>query len=266
MGKMNPLFLADWREVVFIHFRMDPRELQKQVPFELDLFDGKAYLSLVAFRQMRLRPATGGRLGEVLSQPLSDHEFLNLRTYVRVGHTRGIYFISEWIPNRLASLIGPAMYGLPYRLGKLRYFCDAKSGVARGTVSAGKLGAAYEGTADASAEWGSANPGSLDEFLVERYSAFTQYHGVTRRFDIQHEPWRIRRMNVSMIRTGLLQASVTGLIDEKPALAHLSAGLMDVRIGYPEKQTSPPPSGKLWQRRERGAEQVCPRPMSIPPT
>jgi len=33
--------------------------------------------------------------------------------------TRGIFFIAEWIPNRLAVLIGPRMYGLPYRLGRL---------------------------------------------------------------------------------------------------------------------------------------------------
>ena len=33
-------------------------------------------------------------------------------------------------------------------------------------------------------------PGSLDEFLLERYTAFTQFGKCRRFFRIWHEPWR----------------------------------------------------------------------------
>src|SRR3954466_5107482 len=119
MTRLRPMFVADWTGVVFIHFRIDPRFLAPIVPFQLDTIDGDAYFSLVAFTQRRLRPSVGGRVAAWLSAPLAEHEFLNLRAYVRVNGERAIYFISEWIPNRLAALIGPRTYGLPYRLGAL---------------------------------------------------------------------------------------------------------------------------------------------------
>src|SRR5213079_2093177 len=87
----------------------------------LDLLDGEAFVSLVAFTQRRLRPSLGGRIAAWLSSPLASHEFFNVRTYVRHRDDRGIFFLAEWIPNRLAVLIGPRTYGLPYRLGRLRY-------------------------------------------------------------------------------------------------------------------------------------------------
>src|SRR4051812_33852954 len=123
----RPLFHADWLDAVFLHYRLSAAPLQSFVPLELDTFEGDAYVSLVAFTQSRLRPTIGGRFTAMLSKPLARHGFFNVRTYVRsrdtgeTRETRGIFFIAEWIPNRLAVLIGPRMYGLPYRLGRLRY-------------------------------------------------------------------------------------------------------------------------------------------------
>src|SRR4051812_9887848 len=117
------LFVADWLDAIFIHFAVDPSALASQVPpqLELDVRDGCAYVSVVAFTQRNLRPTVGGALAAWLATPLATHEFLNVRTYVRHGNTRGILFLAEWIPNRLAALIGPRTYGLPYRLGQLCY-------------------------------------------------------------------------------------------------------------------------------------------------
>src|SRR3982751_4891898 len=115
------LFVADWVDAMFVHFAIDQSKLQPMVPLPLDCLDGQAYVSLVAFTQRNLRPRVGGALAAWLATPLASHEFLNVRTYVRLGRTRGIFFLAEWIPNRLAVLIGPRTYGLPYRLGRLRY-------------------------------------------------------------------------------------------------------------------------------------------------
>jgi uncharacterized protein YqjF (DUF2071 family) len=117
-----PLFHCSWDRAVFLHYRVEPRFLQRQVPFELDLFDGQAYVSLVSFtlRNMRLsHPHL-----KFITQPLHTHAFLNVRTYVRVRHLRGIYFLAEWLNNRLATMLGPMLYGLPYRFGRLTYFAQ----------------------------------------------------------------------------------------------------------------------------------------------
>jgi len=117
----EPLLYADWLRPVFMHYEVDAERLQPYVPFELDLRDGKAYVSLVAFSIRGLRPAWGGRWTSWMLSPIATHELLNVRTYVRHGNEPGIYFVSEWIPNRLSVLLGPRTFGLPYRLGRLEY-------------------------------------------------------------------------------------------------------------------------------------------------
>src|SRR3954454_24001483 len=81
-----PLFRANWLRTVFIHFAVEPARLQPLVPFELDLFEGEAYVSLVAFslERMRLGPLPES-LCKWLLRAVSPCRFLNVRTYVREG-------------------------------------------------------------------------------------------------------------------------------------------------------------------------------------
>ncbi len=50
------MFTANWTNVLFTHFAVDPAALQPSIPYELDTRNGLAYFSLVAFTQGRLRP------------------------------------------------------------------------------------------------------------------------------------------------------------------------------------------------------------------
>src|SRR5947207_4821687 len=117
----EPFLFSDWDRALFIHFEVNAAALQADVPFRLDLYEGKAYVSLVAFTMRRLRPRLGGRLAQWCFKPIATHELLNLRTYVRSRSEAGIYFLAEWIPNRLSAFLGPRTFGLPYRLGRLDY-------------------------------------------------------------------------------------------------------------------------------------------------
>jgi uncharacterized protein YqjF (DUF2071 family) len=241
-ARFRPMFVADWVDAIFIHYAVAPGLLGPHVPFELDTRDGVAYVSLVAFTQRGLRPSIGGRLAAVLSTPLACHEFLNVRTYVRDARTgeRGIYFMAEWIPNRLAALIGPPVYGLPYRVGRLRYRRDLAAGTLGGVVAARGGQVAFEGRFDSANSFGEARDGSLDAFLVERYTAWTHRHGVARRFRIRHAPWPQARAEVSVLRSDLLAGLAGGtLVDAQPSLAHVSPGTFDVAIGPPQRVTRP---------------------------
>jgi uncharacterized protein YqjF (DUF2071 family) len=239
----RPLFLADWRRVLFIHFAMDPQILAPIVPFPLDLYDGRAYVSLVAFTQARLRPAFGPRLARVLTAPLAEHAFLNVRTYVRGPrgscreHERAVYFIAEWIPNRLAAFVGPRTYGLPYRLGRLAYDHAPEDGRLRGRVQAGDAALVYDastaGTVDALAP---AEPGSLTHFLIERYAAYTVRHRVRRRFAVRHAPWPHIDAVVDVMDQSLLAvaAPCLGRLG-RPGAATYSPGVHDVVICAPSR-------------------------------
>src|SRR5262245_34522440 len=70
----EPLFLANWDRALMIHYEVEPEALQRIVPFELDLYRGRAFLSLVAFTLQRMRPRFGGRLAELLFRPIATHD------------------------------------------------------------------------------------------------------------------------------------------------------------------------------------------------
>src|SRR6185437_8034811 len=146
--KGEPLFLADWLRPVFIHFEVPVNALQSAVPFELDLYDGNAYVSLVAFTMRGMRPFRGGRLAAWLFKPIASNEYLNVRTYVRHRGEAGIYFLTEWMNNPFSVRLGPLTFGLPYRFGELNYRHRYEEGVLNGEVREKGLAEAlrYEAT------------------------------------------------------------------------------------------------------------------------
>lgn len=235
MNGWKPWFRADWIDAVFVHFKVNAARLQAAVPLDLDQFAGQAIVSLVAFTQTRLRPAGMGRLGELLSSPLAHHEFLNLRTYVQNGDERGIYFISEWIPNRLAALIGPATYGLPYRIGKLSYRIDSLASQATGIVQARGGRFEYAARLDSDRPARVADAGSIDEFLLERYQAFTYRDRILRTFRIDHARWEWRSIMPELRQTSLLEEFGSWMKPLEMIGAHYSPGVRNVAIGGAEK-------------------------------
>jgi uncharacterized protein len=115
----EPLFHAWWENALFIHYETEPDTLQKAVPYELDLFHGRAFVTLVAFRLRGMRPRLGGTFGALLFKPIATHNFLNVRTYVRHRGESAIFFMREWLDNPLSVLLGPIIFGLPYHSGEL---------------------------------------------------------------------------------------------------------------------------------------------------
>lgn len=184
----EPLFLARWDRAVFVHYAVDPLILQRQVPFQLDLRDGKAFVTIVAFTLVRMRPRLGGIIGEWLFKPIATHEFLNIRTYVHDGSEPGIYFLAEWLSNPLSVRLGPRSFGLPYRFGRINYEHARDGSALRGTVGARDARFVYEGNA-CDDRFEPCEAGSLTEFVLERYSAFTQAGKRRRLFRIWHPPW-----------------------------------------------------------------------------
>lgn len=232
-ASFRPALLADWDDVTFVHFAVDPASLRPLVPFELDLFDGAAYISLVAFTQRNLRPRVGGRLTAMLSAPLASHEFLNVRTYVRHEREQGIYFLCEWIPNRLATWLGPPLYGLPYRLGRLSYQYDRRSGTCRHRIADGRASLVFDAVFDPSAPPTPAAADTLEAFLLERYVAFTCCRGSNRRFRVSHLPWLLHRADIQMRDTTLLTKTAMDWAHAPPVAGHYSAGVKEVGLGPP---------------------------------
>ena len=239
LSKGDPLFLAHWERALFIHFEVDPEVLQAQVPLPLDLYQGRAYVSLVAFTMRDLRPRFGGKLTKALFRPIATHTFLNVRTYVKNGDESGIFFMAEWVPNRLAAFLGPRTFGLPYRLGQLDYHHDHEAGELHGEVWAGrgahgptKPHLAYRATLGADTTYDACGAETLDAFLLERYTAYTIRFGKLCFFRIWHPPWSQTPVDLKLEDASLL-LEMTG-----PARfvgAHYTVGAKDVWMGRPHR-------------------------------
>jgi uncharacterized protein len=202
--RSEPLFYATWDNVLFIHYETKPDKLQDCIPYPLDLYDGCAFVSLVAFTMREMRPRFGGTFGALLFKPIATHNFLNVRTYVRHKGEAGIYFIREWLSSRMAAWLGPWSFGLPYQFGKIEYRNDFEH-ECRGRVEAND--ASFHYCATFTNDLGSSTPESLDEFLLERYTAFTQSGNRRRFFRIWHEPWQQVPAKVETVTDDLIRAT-----------------------------------------------------------
>ena len=101
---------AEWRRLCLVTYALEPARLEPLVPpgLSLDLREGKAFVSLVAFDFLRPR---------VLGIPwpgYRDFPEINLRFYVRQGERRGVAFVREYVPKRLIAWIARWLYNEPY--------------------------------------------------------------------------------------------------------------------------------------------------------
>lgn len=229
----EPLFLARWDRAVFAHYEADPALLQRQVPFELDLRDGRAFVSIVAFTLSRMRPRLGGRLGEWLFKPIATHGFLNVRTYVRHAGEPGIFFLAEWLSNPLSVRLGPRSFGLPYRLGQLRYAHALDDGEIFGTVSSNEGRLEYRAAISATG-FEPCETGSPTEFLLERYTAFTCRRGLRRLFRVWHEPWLQTPIDIEVAAADLLGSTGNWWRSARCVGANYSPGV-EVWMGRPHR-------------------------------
>ncbi len=243
-----PLFIADWMNVLFIHYEVDRERLQPSVPFGLDCIDGRAYVSLVAFSMRRLRPTFGGSLTAFPFKVLGETRFLKVRTYVRHDHDSGIYFIKEFMSSRLSAPLGPLTYGLPYHFARLEYDCRDRNYAFDGRIKRieGRerrlrfsarirprlLGASFPGAA---------SHDEVIEFLTEQYTAYTCHRGKRRLFRIWHKPWPLHPATVTIEDQDLLNTTGDWLKEAHFVGAQYSPGVRNVWMGPPRRVSTPFP-------------------------
>jgi uncharacterized protein YqjF (DUF2071 family) len=233
--RWEPLFTCAWLQVLMIHFELEAKTLQREVPFDLDLYDGRAFVSLVAFTMRDLRPKLGGHVMAWLFRPIASHQFLNVRTYVRHDGEPGIHFLAEWLSNWLAVKLGPATFGLPYRQGRIGYHHNVSTGVFHGRVSDPR------GTSTLAFRAGQADPatcepcaaGSLSEWLMERYTAFNSAGRCQRFFRVWHPPWPQCPVSVTLENTTLLAQTWFWISQAQCIGGNYSPGFDRVWMGRP---------------------------------
>lgn len=227
----GPLLVEDWARILFVHYEVEPAALQPQVPFELDTWEGRAFVSLTAFYGHGLRPVMLGEAGRWLAKPGQFPFILNVRTYVHHEGQPGIHFLAEWIPNAFAAAMGRMCFGLPFRKGRLDYRHGETRLDGRIDGRRGRLRYAVELPQDPHFE--TAARDSRDEWLLERYVAFTAWRGCARFFRVWHPAWPQIPVEAHVLDDSLLHETGPWFAQACRAGAHYSPGFFDVHMGRP---------------------------------
>lgn len=222
-----PVMRQDWREMLFLHWRLDREEVAARLPapLEVDVHGGAAWIGLVPFRVERARPPGLPPLPLV-----STFGEVNVRTYVRGPDGEpGIWFFSLDADSRLAVESAKLLYRLPYFAADVRL-------IENGEVIF--TSARRDGSGRCRAVWRPAPgpgrpvaPGTLDEFLLERYVLFSESGGRLFRARVRHEDYPVVAAELVELEDELVHRAGFEVTGEP--LVHASPGV-DARIAAPE--------------------------------
>jgi uncharacterized protein YqjF (DUF2071 family) len=216
-----------WRSLLFLHWRLPAAALRAVVPreLELDLWEGQAYVGVVPFEMVDIRPAW------LPGAFALDFLETNLRTYVHYRGEPGVYFFSLEASSRLAVQAARWGWSLPYHYARMEQRQDDDGSVFYGTVRASDPEALLEVSYRPGPALDPPKPGSLEFFLLERYYLFSLRRGRVLKGHVHHVQYPAHTADVLSVRCGLVGAA--GLeASGPPDLAHYSPGV-DVDVYGP---------------------------------
>jgi uncharacterized protein len=220
-----------WNDLLFAHWTIDVAVLRPRVPqaFELDLYEGVAWIAVVPFFMTNVSPRGVPSLPYV-----SEFAELNVRTYVRVADRPGIYFFSLDAANTLAVTTARALFNLPYHRASMTLSPagDAIDYRSRRESSQADFHASYRPVAPPFEPI----EGTLEYFLTERYCLYNlDQRGSPYRLDIHHPRWPLQLADASVIRNTM--ADAIGIpLSPTPQLLHF-AKRQDAVAWLPEALT-----------------------------
>ncbi len=195
------IIAQSWKNVFFIHYKIDPKLIAHMVPFKLDLFEGHAVISVVPFLMDGIRFPFLPQIPKV-----SRLWELNIRTYVEVNGKKGVYFFTLETDSKMGELIAKNFFALPYRFSKIKALVSGnhyKFEHSRADLSF-KLEATISDAEQVS---------TFDLWATERYSLFTQKRGVTYQGVVLHEPWQLQQVKIEIINDQFTKMVLPGLTE-----------------------------------------------------
>jgi len=182
---------AEWRKLAMANYVVDPNVLLPYVPAgtELDLWNGKCYLSLVGFlfKETRLKG---------LKVPFHvNFEEVNLRFYVMrktENEVRtGVVFIQEIVAKPAISLVANLLFQENYVTRRMRHTMrvDADSIHVQYTWKTKNKWNKLEVLASSTSE--EIAPGSEAEFITEHYWGYAKKNAKkTNEYEVTHPRWK----------------------------------------------------------------------------
>lgn len=175
----------NWRDLLFLHWTVDPALIQWSLPqgLTVDTFNNQAYIGLVPFFMQDVRlswtPPFPG---------ISAFMETNLRTYVKdeEGHP-GVWFYTLACDSRLAVWWANTYFHLPYQYCPME---GKRDGEIDYQIGSSRFRYAQKG------EKRTAQEGTLDHFLIERYRLFTKDKETLISRQVRHTPYPLYEVDL----------------------------------------------------------------------
>jgi len=186
----QPVMHQNWGKLLFMHWRFDAALLRPLIPagIEIDLFDDAAWIAIVPFTMWDIRAYPPYM--PALPRLSAMHE-LNVRTYVVLNGTPGVWFFSLDCNSAAAVFGARTFYYLPY------YNADVTLEQEGSTINysltrTDKPAATFRASWNIGHPLPTSTPDSLEFFLTERFCLFSEHRGKLYRSRIHHQPWPLQ--------------------------------------------------------------------------
>ena len=198
---------------------IQPKKLMPYLPrgLELDLYQGRCYVSLVGFLFDRVR---------VKRLPIPFHtsfEEINLRFYVRRKEAdgtikRGVVFIREFVSRPAITFVANWLYEEPYATLPTRHRIEHMPQSLTVSYEWRSRDAWQSLAVEAASDAQPIATGSEEEFFTEHYWGYTKHRdGSTSGYKVQHPHWQtypVRKYEISIDFGTLYGNGFTFLTDE----------------------------------------------------
>ena len=225
---------AEWRKLIMAQYEVSAEVLAGALPrgVELDLFQGRCFVSLVGFLFDKVR------LKGVAVPFHTRFEEVNLRFYVKRvmadgSVRRGVVFLSEIVPKPAITLVARALYGEAYSTALTRHAWETTGDALRVSYAWRHKGAWQRMGVEADAAARGIERGSMEEFITEHYWGYTKRAGLlgggggTGEYGVAHPRWEcyaVRSSEVLADFSSLYGAAFAGLTARTPDHVLLAEG------------------------------------------
>ena len=184
-----------WSNLLFAHWRVPADALRQRVPsgLELDTYDGDAWIGVVPF-ELAIRPRFCPTVPRIAAFPE-----INVRTYVTLGGKPGVWFFSLDAASSIAVRAARWGFNLPYFHAAMASTRSADAVDYRSVRVGAEPPAAFRAVYGPTSPPWSAEPGSLDAWLTERYCLYAaDRRGSLSRTEVHHARWPLRSATCSI--------------------------------------------------------------------
>jgi hypothetical protein len=221
-----PIMRQHWGTLLFMHWPIRADVLRPLIPerLSIDTCQGSAWIGVVPFTMWGVRP--------IFAPPvpgLSAFHELNVRTYVHLDGTPGVWFFSLDAESALAVWGARTFFHLPYFNARMSLKQEEQTVLYTSRrTHAGATPAGFDAAWTMGDALPESAPGSLPFFLTERYCLYAAHRDRLFRCRIFHQPWPLQQAQLASYRSTMIEAQGLPTPAGDPLLHYAEALRVDI--------------------------------------